>query len=392
MSGAAPVPVLARVERARIASHWVTDAVVELSASGMRLVEGGGAERGGAQGATPEPRSRERNVGLAPEPSARVRATIGGVLLPPITDAHVHLGLTDAARREPCALGRVLDLGWDPTALPGVAAAARAAHRGLDVRVAGPFHTAVGGYPSRRAWAPAGSVVELADPEAAARAVRALTAPDAGGAPDALTASAVKVVLNSDDGPTLDDAALGTLVEAARAVSLPVVAHVQGAGQAERAIDAGVAVLAHAPWTEHLPDELIARAAAAQTWISTLAMHSRDRDELAFARAIDNLARFAAAGGAVAYGTDLGNGTSRLDLDQSELAALRQAGIEGTALVDALLAEHLLPAGPTIGVLGAAVEHADGRIDGEVVDDETLLSQLHRVRALPWTWFAQEDA
>lgn len=364
--------VIVRAELARVEGHWVTDALLALSAQGMRRVREGEAPR-------------------------RV-PRVTGVILPPLTDAHVHVGLAEIDRAQHCGLGRVLDLGWDPRELPDIADAARATHRGLDVRVAGPFHTAVGGYPSDRGWAPAGSVVELADPEAAARAVRALTAPDAGGAPDALTASAVKVVLNSDDGPTLDDATLGALVEAARAVSLPVVAHVQGAGQAERAIDAGVAVLAHTPWTEHLPDELIARAAAGQTWISSLAMHSRDRDELAFARAIDNLARFAAAGGAVAYGTDLGNGLGRLDLDQSELAALRQAGIEGTALVDALLAEHLLPAGPTVGVLGAAVVRGDGRADdktaatGEVVDDETLLAQLHRVRALPWTWFAREDA
>lgn len=340
-------PILARVERARIAGHWVTDAVVELSETGMRLVPEG-------------------------EAPPRIRRRIQGTLLPPITDAHVHLGLADAARREPTALGRVLDLGWDPDALPGLVGAARAAHRGLDVRVAGPFHAAVGGYPSDRAWAPPGAVAELADAADAQRSIRARAAAGA---------SVIKVALNGADGPVPDDALLAAIAAEAHEAGLPLVAHAQGAGQVERALAAGVDVLAHTPWTERLSDETIDAAAAAQTWISTLAMHGRDGDDLAFARATDNLARFAAAGGAVAYGTDLGNGLSRFDIDPHEIAALRQAGIEGTALVDALLAEWLLPPGPSIGIVPA-----------EVTDDESVIANLHRAGSLPWTWFEMEDA
>ena len=339
-------PLIARVERARIAGRWVTDAVVELSATGMRLV--------------PEGQALPRRL-----------PRIQGALLPPITDAHVHLGLSEAALREPTALGRVLDLGWAPDALPGLIGAARAAHRGLDVRFAGPFHAAVGGYPSDRAWAPPGAVAELADATDAARSIRAQA--DAG-------ASVIKVVLNSDDGPVPDDALLAALAAEAHDAGLPLVAHVQGAGQAARALAAGVDVLAHTPWTERLDDDLIQAAAASQTWISTLAMHGRDGDDLAFARATDNLARFAAAGGAVAYGSDLGNGISRFDLDPHELAALRQAGVEGTALVDALLAEWLLPPGPTLGTVHA-----------QVTDDESLIENLHRAGSLPYTWFQMEE-
>ncbi|MGY3128457.1 imidazolonepropionase-like amidohydrolase [Agrococcus sp. UYP33] len=339
-------PIIARVDRARIGGLWVTDAVVELSETGMRLVP-------------PDE---------APE---RVRTRIGGVLMPPITDAHVHLGLTDASRREPTALGRVLDLGWAPEALPGLAAAARAAHRGLDVRVAGPFHAAVGGYPSDRAWAPPGAVVELADVDDAARSVRA--AADAG-------ASVIKVTLHAEAGPVLDHALLEALAGHAHDAGLPLVAHVQGDGMAERALVAGVDVLAHAPWTERLSDDVIRAAAARQTWISTLAMHERDGDDAALARATDNLARFAAAGGAVAYGTDLGNGSERFDLDPAEVAALRRAGIDGTALVDALLAERLLPAGGTFGGVAAAVH-----------DDASFLARLDRASSLPLDWFHMED-
>lgn len=339
-------PIVARVERARIDGRWVADAVVELSEAGMRLVPPGDAP-------------------------PRISTHLGGALMPPLTDAHVHLGLAAVDRREPTALGRVLDLGWAPDALPGLVDAARFAHRGLDVRFAGAFHAAAGGYPSDRAWAPAGAVVPLADAADAARSVRAHAAAGA---------SVIKVTLHAEAGPVLDDTLLAALASEAHAAGLPVVAHAQGAGMAERALDAGVDVLAHTPWTERLSDPVIRAAAASQTWISTLAMHGRDGDDLALARATDNLTRFAAAGGAVAYGTDLGNGSERLDIDALELAALRQAGIEGTALVDALLAESLLPAGPTFGVVAA-----------DVHDDASLLANLARASSLPLSWFHLED-
>lgn len=337
-------PVVARVAHARIGGRWVADAVVELSETGMRLV--------------PEPES----------PRGIVR--IGGALLPPLTDAHVHLGLCAATLDEPTALGRVLDLGWAPSELPALVDAVETAHRGVEARFAGPFHAAVGGYPSDRAWAPPGSVVELATAADAVRSVRAQVRAGA---------AAIKVTLSSDDGPVPGDDVLAALVAEARAAGLPLVAHARGAGQVERALAAGVDVLAHAPWTERLDDAVVREAGARQTWISTLAMHERDRDEGALARATDNLARFAAAGGSVAYGTDLGNGLDRFDLDPAEVAALRRAGIDGTALVDALLTERLLPPGPMIGTVA-----------GDVVDDESLLANLHRARSLPYTWFDLE--
>ena len=347
MAGSRPAPVIARVDRARIEGVWVTDAVVELGETGMRMV--------------PEH-----------EAPPRVPVRVRGPLLPPLTDAHVHLALTDAAGSEPTALGRVLDLGWAPASLPALAGAARAAHRGLDVRFAGPFHTAVGAYPSGRGWAPPGAAAELADAGDAARSVRAQAAAGA---------SAIKVMLQGGAGPVLSDALLAAVAREAHDAGLPLVAHVEGAGQAGRALAAGVDVLAHTPWTERLTDDDVAGAAASQTWISTLAMHCREGEDEAFARASDNLARFAAAGGAVAYGTDLGNGIERFDLDPLEVAALRQAGIEGTALVDALLAEELLPPGPTLGVVAA-----------DVHDDASLIANLHLIGSLPYTWFHREDA
>jgi imidazolonepropionase-like amidohydrolase len=103
------------------------------------------------------------------------------------------------------------------------------------------------------------------------------------------------------------------------------------------AVDAGVDVLAHTPFTEHLDDELIARAVAlGQRWISTIFVTSYgapspDRD-----RALDNLRRFHEAGGRVLYGTDLGNGDQPLGVNPAEVASLAAAGLGAPELLAAI--------------------------------------------------------
>ncbi|WP_192575924.1 hydrolase [Agrococcus sediminis] len=328
-------PRLVRVAHARVDGAWHADAVLRLGDDGVALADGD-------------------------EAAARDLPRLDLALLPPLTDAHVHLALADLGGLEGSRIARVLDLGADPAAVPGLADAARATHPALDVRFAGAFLTAPGGYPSDRAWAPPGGVVEVAGGAAAAAAVRAQAAAGA---------SLVKLVSNTDDGPALDDEALAAAVAEAHALGLRVAVHAQGGGQPERAIAAGADVLAHTPWTHPLADDVVRRAAGRTVWISTLGMHARDGDDEAFARATDNLARFAAGGGTVAYGTDLGNGSSRLDLDEAEVAALRQAGVEGEALVDALTAARLLPGGP---VASAFPPDVDG--------DAAALASLHRSR------------
>ncbi|RIJ55421.1 hydrolase, partial [Clavibacter lycopersici] len=72
-----------------------------------------------------------------------------------VVDRHVHLGLVDHAALGGSAVTAVVDLGWDPVEIARIAARPPV---GVDVRYAGPFHTALGGYPSDRAWAPAGAV------------------------------------------------------------------------------------------------------------------------------------------------------------------------------------------------------------------------------------------
>ncbi|AKV88032.1 hypothetical protein AKG07_09290 [Microbacterium sp. CGR1] len=292
---------------------------------------------------------------LRAEPPARDLPRLAGVLIGGFTDHHVHLQLIDHTLLASSTLGRVVDLGADPAVIEALSRASAphdfgdlrhtipdsadvrradagipefrrtdASHR-VQVDFAGAFLTPVGGYPSDRDWAPTGSFREIANAETARAAVTAMA--DAG-------ASCIKVASNATAGPVFDDDLFRTIVDAASASGLPVVAHAEGPGQAQRAARLGAGRLAHAPFTERLADDEITRQAASVSWISTLAIHDADSDERA--TAVDNVRRFHAAGGMVLYGTDMGNGPTPVGLNPAELAALREADIAGDDLLRAL--------------------------------------------------------
>ena len=244
-----------------------------------------------------------------------------GTVLRGLRDHHVHLGLVDRAALGSSALSAVDDLGWtSDDALDW----RRSGPGGIRVRVAGPFLTAVGGYPVGRSWAPDGSVVELASAADAVVAVQRLVAAGV---------DMIKVVLHTGL-PLLGDHELAAAVESAHRLGRPVVAHSEGLGQTARALAAGVDVLAHTPWTERLPDDLVTAVAERMIMISSLAIH--DGDEQAHAVAVDNLARFARAGGRVRYGTDLGNGDRSPGPDAGELTGLVEAGLDVRMIMDAI--------------------------------------------------------
>ena len=240
--------------------------------------------------------------------------------LPGVIDRHVHLGLIDHAPLTRSPLVEVHDLGWSPAA----AAAWRASPPGdlVTVRAAGPFHTAPGGYPTGRSWAPGDAVRAVPDPAAARSAVATRVQEGF---------DAVKITLHTGM-PLLSYAALRALVEAAHDAGLPALVHAEGEGQAARAIDAGADVLVHAPWTERLDDEVLARGTS-MTWISTLAIH----DEAHRAIALDNLRRFRKHGGTVVYGTDMGNGPTPVGPNPDEIRLLGAAGLVGDDLLVAVL-------------------------------------------------------
>lgn len=267
---------------------------------------------------------------IADAPTATA-VRLPGVLLPGFRDAHVHLGLIEPRALIAGGLAAVDDLGGHPERLQEWDAddTVPALHH------AGAFITAPHTYPANRAWAATLAVAEVETGEQAMAAVA-----------QQLVAGAtfVKVALNAEDGPVIDDDTLHALVEYAHSRAAEVVAHVQGAGQAQRAFAAGVDRLAHTPWTEKLSDALIEEMvqpnsrflAGRHSWISTLDIHGYGQRGRDFAIASDNLHRFHAAGGTVHYGTDMGNGDLPPGLNQRELTALQDAGVRYDALLRAL--------------------------------------------------------
>ena len=264
-----------------------------------------------------------------------------GIALPSLTDHHAHLHLIDAHELPEHGIAGVVDLGGDPAAL------ARRPRNGIPrVAYAGAFLTAAGGYPSRQGWAPPAILRQVTDPS---------TSPGvAGGAGAAVDeqaefgASVIKIALNEDAGPVFDDGMLAVLVAAAHGHGLPVVAHVQGGDTARRAIEAGVDALAHTPFTAVLGPELIARAASTQAWISTLDIHRVDASARAIA--VANLTAFAAAGGRVLYGTDLGNGDLPVGVNTREISALRETGMSAASIVAAMTDPWPAHAGDGAGI------------------------------------------
>jgi imidazolonepropionase-like amidohydrolase len=266
----------------------------------------------------------------------------------------VHLHLIDEHALAGGGIAAVLDLGGDPVAL------AQRSTPGIPrVAYAGAFLTAAGGYPAGRAWAPTQVVREIID---------ASTHPGVpGGAATAVDeqasfgASVIKVALNSAAGPVLDPAALAAIIATARERGLPVVAHAEGEGMPQLAAGAGVDAFAHTPFSGFVGRTFIAHAVAAgQVWISTLAIHQDAPEAAEFARV--NLAGFAAAGGRVLYGTDLGNGDRPVGVVPEEVAELDRAGVRGAALI-AAMADPWPAAEPPSGVCtfiaGLPPEHLD---------------------------------
>jgi len=230
-------------------------------------------------------------------------------VVPAIIDAHVHLAYlpVEAAHAAGGVAGAV-DLASPLNFLDSEVGALR-------LRRAGPMITASAGYPTR-SWGSDGYGLECDAPEACADAVRELSARGA---------DLIKVPLTAE--PTLDDASLVSVVEAAHARGLRVAAHALTEEAARRAASAGVDILAHTP-TEALSDEAVAALSDAII-ISTLGAFGGGPI------AVDNLARLRRAGATIAYGTDLGN-TRAPGIDPRELVLLASAGLDEAAILEAM--------------------------------------------------------
>jgi imidazolonepropionase-like amidohydrolase len=80
--------------------------------------------------------------------------------------------------------------------------------------------------------------------------------------------------------------------------------------------------------------------------VSTLDILSFGRDTQELRTATDNLNRFLQAGGRVAYGTDLGNGSIPPGIHVSEAWHLRRAGLSPGGVLEAMTFRPLEPGEP----------------------------------------------
>jgi hypothetical protein len=270
---------------------------------------------------------RPVSFGSAAVQQARV-PKLPGAVMSGLVERHVHLGLVDAAALADTAVVEVHDLGWVPSIARGWKIHPPT---GGVIKIAGPFLSAIGGYPSDRVWAPQGSVRELSGPADGVRTVDEAAA---------YGHDIVKLVLHSG-GPLLDDATLLAVIRTAHQHGLPVGVHAEGRDQARRAFEAGADILVHVPWTESLGTDLLRAMAGTMRWISTFAIHRGAQLE----RALDNARRFLRLGGRLEYGTDMGNGPTPAGPRAEEISALGQAGLAGDALLTSLTGptgDHLL--------------------------------------------------
>lgn len=281
------------------------------------------------------------------------------LLLPGFTDAHVHLGLIDRLMLRGSPIGHVVDLGWDPA--ESLAWRHTAA---LRVEVAGPFLTAVSGYPSDREWMPRAGVIELSNAAQAEASIKALATRGC---------ALIKVASNSTAGSVLDDALISAIVAAAHAHSLPVVAHAEGPGEAMRMLAAGVDALAHTPFSEVLDDAQLQAMARSCTWISTLDIHGWGEADEAYDIALANLRGFHGHGGRMRYGTDLGNGPLPAGLNPREISGLARAGLSGTEVLGAMLDARSFADTAVINMLPlAAMDDPELIADARTITPETL--------------------
>jgi len=298
----------------------------------------------------------------AGSPAADERIEIDAFLMPAVADRHVHVRLSDPGAVLRGGVAAVRDLAWPPDEIFALADASELpSFNGPLIRAAGPMLTARGGYPTADGWAPPGTGLELDGPEHAARAVAGLAD---------LGAAAIKVSLNAEAGPTPTDAELAAIVETAHERDLPVTAHVQGAGQAERAVGAGIDEFAHTPWTERLSGSLLEAAVRSMRIVSTLDILSYGEVTPELRTACDNLVRFRSAGGTVVYGTDLGNGPIPPGIDVREALLLHEAvRMTPEEVLTAMTATRLEPGVPAdlIALAGSPLERVEALGDLRLV-------------------------
>lgn len=247
----------------------------------------------------------------------------GTTLLPGFIDAHVHMGF---ARPQEVLFGGVTtvrDLAWPVDEIfPLVRRSQEPGFRGPSVIAAGQMLTVPNGYPTRAQWAPPGTGRVLHDQDEAVEAVQDMAERGA---------CVIKVAVVGYASATMGPDMLRAIVETAHSLSLGVTGHVRGLAELDIALEAGIDELAHMLLTDEvIPDGTVDRMVeAGLTIVPTLAIRADRELEVA----VENVGRFAAAGGRIVYGTDLGNTGVRPGIDPTEVRALARAGLDARSII-----------------------------------------------------------
>lgn len=305
-----------------------------LALTGGRVIDGTGREPIAPATVVIE---GERILAVGPADSvvipagARTIDVKGKTVLPGFVDAHVHLTFTHIGRGDRTrwvveGVTTVCDLAAPLDQMQGLKQPAAGEPRTV---VAGPIVSVPGGYPGSH-WGP-GIHLSVRSPADAKVQVRALL--DRG-------ADVVKLALErsgSRNLPVLSDAQIRAIVATAHARGVPVLAHVDTAASLERAVDGGVDTAAHMI-RDRLPEALIRKMAARGVrlipTLAVLADGNERRDLL-----LDNLRRFVAGGGKVAFGDDWGNPGTSTGMPWYELRLYEQAGLSPLQIIEAATAQ-----------------------------------------------------
>lgn len=301
-----------------------------------------------------------------PDEAELIDAT-GMTLAPGFVDAHVHIGFAEPSEVARRGVLTVRDLGWPPDEIfPLVEASQETSFRGPRIVAAGTMITVPGGYPTRAAWAPAGTGAPVSSVAEAEAAVAANIS---------LGATVIKVALNPPVGPTLPFELLVAVVDAAHEAGLKVTGHIFGLEELNKALEAGIDELAHMLMSpERIPTETLQRMVDdTVAVVPTLSIRSGS-DRLI---AIDNLRRFRGLGGRVVYGTDLGNEGPLPGIDRAEVQAMAEAEMSPLEIVRSATVEaaHWLGLSDT-GVLQEGVRADLIGLRGDPTIDETSLTKV----------------
>jgi imidazolonepropionase-like amidohydrolase len=318
-----------------------------------------------------------RRIGTDPT-GAQVIDGAGGVLLPGLIDAHVHL---DSPARLPALARYGVTTALDMASVPEQTAALRGQAGQPDIRSAGIPAIAPGSLHSRIPGV--GQRGLIAGPDEAKRFVS-----------DRVTENSdyIKIVVGS---PLADheQATLDALVAAAHEQGKLVVAHASSAVSVAKAQAAGVDILTHAPLEQALAPAAAAQAAAAgRVVVPTLTMMEAIATTLAppgadYANARASVSILHQAGVPILAGTDANEsaGTpARVPHGQSlhrELELLVDAGLSTR---EALLAATALPA-RYFGLGDRGTIEPGKRADLVLLDDDPL-ADIRATRSIRRVW------